>query len=414
MGTRRPVPRLQPMEIPRPAKWRALVTDPRVVDGALVLGCLLFTAVVVKASWSVLPRPVIAVAGVAGSAAQWSRRRRPHLAAVAGAAGYALSGNPGPLLVGLFSGATYARRHVWLLAVVGWAGFAGWSWNERGRLVASDAESAALAAVLVVCVGVYAATRRALTASWQERAERADAERLLRDEQARSAERTRIAREMHDVLAHKVSLIALHAGALELNADGDPGRVRQGAGLIRVTAREALQELRTALGVLQGQPTSRTPHDGSPEPAEPFSDLTSLVQASTQAGQHVELHDHAGPLPPNTARVVYRIAQEGLTNAHKHAPDAPTTVTVHRDEEGNVTVTIHNGPGRTAPMGLPGSGSGLVGLAERIRLVGGTLHSGPSGGDGWQMQAVVPWLDQRVEERPADVEHLVRRPDAAL
>jgi len=102
------------MEMPRRlAKWRALGTDRRVVDGALVLACLVLTALAIKTPWSILPRPVIAVAGVAGSAAQWSRRRRPHVATVAGAAAYALSGNPGPLLVGLYSGASYTpRRHV--------------------------------------------------------------------------------------------------------------------------------------------------------------------------------------------------------------------------------------------------------------------------------------------------------------
>ena len=187
--------------------------------------------------------------------------------------------------------------------------------------------------------------------------------------------------------------------------------------MIRVTAREALRELRTVLGVLLAEPAAQTQPNPSPEPGEPFAELASLVRASTQAGQRVELRDDVGPLPPNTARVVYRIAQEGLTNAHRHAPHAPTTVSVRRGEDGNVTVTVHNAPGPSAPMDLPGSGSGLVGLAERIRLVGASLHSGPSGrdgGDGWQLQAVVPWLDQRVEEeRPFDIEHLTHRPGDA-
>src|SRR2546430_7063938 len=127
--------RLHLMEMPRLARWRALATDRRVVDGALVVACLVLTALAVKGSWSILPRPVIAVAGVVGSAAQWFRRRQPHAATVAGAAAYALSGNPGPLLVGLYSGASYApRRHVWALALVGWAGFAGWSWLDQGRV----------------------------------------------------------------------------------------------------------------------------------------------------------------------------------------------------------------------------------------------------------------------------------------
>ncbi len=188
--------------------------------------CLVLTALAIKTPWSILPRPVIAVAGVAGSAAQWSRRRRPHVATVAGAAAYALSGNPGPLLVGLYSGASYTpRRHVWALAVVGWVGFAGWSWLDQRRLGADDVAFSALAAALVVAVGVHVATRRALTASWRDRAERAEAERLLRDEHARAAERTRIARDMHDVLGHKVSLIALHAGW-----SSTPTAIRPGSG----------------------------------------------------------------------------------------------------------------------------------------------------------------------------------------
>jgi signal transduction histidine kinase len=371
------------------SRWQTLIANQRFVDGALVVGCLFLAALAVKGHWSVLPRPVIAAAGIVGSAAQWTRRRQPHVATVAGAAAYALSGNPGPLLVGLYSGAAYApRRHVWALAVVGAAGFAAWPGIDAGRLAGLDVATSVLVAAVVVAVGVQAATRRELNASLRERAERADAERALRDERARSAERTRIAREMHDVLAHKVSLIALHAGALELNAGGDPARARHGAALIRVTAREALRELRTVLGVLQAEPGART----QPDP-EPFADLTSLVQSSTAAGQRVELHDQAGALPPDTARVVYRVAQEGLTNARKHAPDAPVTVSLDRGEDGTVTVTVQNAPAAGVAMDLPGAGSGLIGLAERLRLVGGSLHSGRDGDDGWQLRAVVPWLD---------------------
>ena len=390
------------MDVRRHMNWRALVTDQR-VDAVVVLTCLFLTVLAVRGHWSAFPLPVIAVAGVLGSVAQWPRRRWPQAAAVAGAVGYALSGNPGPLLVGLYSGATYAsRRQAWALAAPGWVGLAAWAWIDDGRLDWSEAAFAAVGTALVVAAGVYVATRRELAASWQDRAEQAEAERQLRDERARSAERTRIAREMHDVLAHKVSLIALHAGALELSARGSSARVEEGAALIRTTAREALQELRYVLGVLQADSDPRTQHEPSLERGEPFADLASLVQASAQAGQCVQLHDRAGPLPSTTARVVYRIVQEGLTNAHKHAPDAPVTVSVRRDEDGPVTVIVHNASTGSPPMDLPGSGSGLVGLAERVRLVGGSLHSGPNGresGGGWQLRAVVPWLDPGAEER---------------
>jgi signal transduction histidine kinase len=204
-----------------------------------------------------------------------------------------------------------------------------------------------------------------------------------------------------------VSLIALHAGALEVGAGAGERRVQQAAALIRVTAREALQELRTVLGVLHAEPATGPGRGDTMEPGEPFADLASLVRESTRAGQRVELRDRAGPLPPATARVVYRVAQEGLTNAHRHAPNAPTTVSVDRDPDDRVTVTVHNVRSGEPPADLPGSGSGLVGLAERIRLVGGSMDSGPvgpGGRDGWRLRAVVPWLDHHVEDLPAGVE----------
>ncbi|KAB2352557.1 sensor histidine kinase [Actinomadura rudentiformis] len=262
--------------------------------------------------------------------------------------------------------------------------------DTRGCLTPENALWMAVAAALVTAAGTYVATRRALAESWRERAESAEAGRRLRDEQARAGERARIAREMHDVLAHKVSLIALHAGALELTASEGSARVQEGAALIRVTAREALQELRYVLDALRTD---------EPPPDEPFSDLGSLVGAAIQAGQRVELDDRAGPLPPVMARVVFRVVQEGLTNARKHAPHSRTTVTVDRGDGGTVTVTVHNTAGDRAGD-LPGSGAGLVGLAERVRLVGGTLQSGPAGSGGWRLRADLPWRDHGVDETP--------------
>jgi signal transduction histidine kinase len=359
---------------------RALAEDRRVLDALAVLGCLFLTVLAVKASWSGLPRPVIAVAGLAGSLVQWRRRRWPRTAALVGSAAYLLSGNPGPWLVGVYSGASYGpRRQVWAVGLVGWAGFAGGSWVLDGRLPVSDAAWAAVATGLVVTTGLYTAAHRALAVSLRGQVDRAEAERRLRDDQARAAERTRIAHEMHDLLAHKVSLIALHAGALELTAAGSAPRLTESAALIRVTAREALEELRYVLGILR-ESTS----DG-PDPGE---DLDSLVRAAERAGQRVELDDRAGPLPVAAARVVHRVVQEGLTNARKHAPGAAVRVTVI-DREGRITVTVANGPAAARPLDLPGSGRGLVGLAERLRLVGGTLDSRRSDG-GWRLVAEVP------------------------
>ncbi|MFG2004594.1 sensor histidine kinase [Spirillospora sp. NPDC048911] len=359
------------------------------VDAALVVVCLALTVLAVRGRWAPMPSVVIAGAGAAGSLAQLWRRRLPWAAAVAGAAAYLLSGNPGPVIVGLYSsGASMPLRYAWMPTVAGWAGLAGWSWIDEGHLTLGGVAGMALGAALVTAAGVYVATRRALAESWRARAEGAEAERRLRDEQARAAERARIAREMHDVLAHKVSLIALHAGALELTAGGGSAPVRKGAALIRVTAREALQELRYVLGALRTDEASLD---------EPFSDLASLVGAAVRAGQRVELDDRAGTLPPVMARVVFRVVQEGLTNARKHAPHARATVTVDRVAGGAVSVTVHN-DGGAEPADLPGSGTGLVGLAERLRLVGGTLHSGPAGA-GWRLRAELPW---RADGVPGD------------
>jgi signal transduction histidine kinase len=350
----------------------------RLGDAILVVLCLAATALAVKGHWSAVPAPVIAISGVVGSVAFFARRRWPVPVAIVTSASYALSGNPIPIFAGVYSGAANApRRLVWVFPLVGWAGFAGWSLLDAGHILAQDAVAEALAVMLLAGLGLHGTTRRELAESWREKAERADAERRLREERARAEERTRIAREMHDVLAHKVSLIALHAGALELVADGDE-RVREGAGLIRVTAREALQELREVLGVLQSDAeTSELP------------DLPTLVGAAARAGQSVELHAEADGLPPATARVVYRVVQEGLTNARKHAPGAPVSVSVTGGP--TVVVDVRNGPGdATGALDLPGTGAGLVGLAERLRLAGGTCAAGPTDDGGWCLTATIP------------------------
>jgi signal transduction histidine kinase len=189
------------------------------------------------------------------------------------------------------------------------------------------------------------------------------------------------------------------------SASGQAERLEQGAALIRVTAREALQELRYVLGVLRDEssarPLSYPGESGSAEESgEPFADLSALVAAAQRLGQRIELHDGAGPLPTAMARVVYRVVQEGLTNARKHAPDAPVAIQVERDEASAVTVTVDNSASSSPPLGLPGSGAGLIGLAERLRLVGGAFDSGPLGaehGGSWRLRAILPWFDHYVE-----------------
>jgi signal transduction histidine kinase len=238
--------------------------------------------------------------------------------------------------------------------------------------------------------GAYVGARRDLVASLRERAVRAEEERERRAEQARLAERARIAREMHDVLAHKVSLIALQAGGLEVNPGVGAERVQQTAGQIRSTAREALEELRGVLGVLRADQPSAAPSDGSelvPQPG--LGELAALVDSSRAAGVRITHAVDVAELPQATGRAVYRVVQEALTNVHKHARGAATDVAVSA-VDGGVLVTVSNQRPVAAGSLLPGSGAGLIGLRERVALLGGTLTAGPTEDGGWRVRAWLP------------------------
>ncbi|MGW6278866.1 sensor histidine kinase [Kribbella sp. NPDC055071] len=242
-----------------------------------------------------------------------------------------------------------------------------------------------------IAIGAYIGARRDLMVSLRDRAERAEAERELRSEQARLGERARIAQEMHDVLAHKVSLIALHAGGLEVNPTVGPDKVEGSARLIRETARQAMEDLREVLGVLR----SDVSVDGADlAPVPQAADLERLVAASRAAGVGVTgeftLPDD---VPVSVGRTVYRVVQESLTNVHKHARGASTDVYVHGAPGAGVTVRVTNVRPVAADSLLPGAGAGLVGLRERVQLVGGRLTTGRTLEGGWQVEAWLPWPD---------------------
>ena len=243
-----------------------------------------------------------------------------------------------------------------------------------------------------VAVGAYIGARRDLMVSLRDRAERAEAERELRAEQARLGERARIAQEMHDVLAHKVSLIALHAGGLEVNPAVGPEKVESSAGLIRETARQAMEDLREVLGVLR---TDLSVDGADLTPVPRATDLGRLVEASREAGVAVTARlEPPADLPVTLGRTVYRIVQEGLTNVHKHARGVATEVLVTGTADGEVVVRVTNVRPVAAGELLPGSGAGLVGLRERVDLAGGTLTAGPVAGGGWRVEARLPWAGQ--------------------
>ncbi|MER7727487.1 histidine kinase [Streptomyces sp. NPDC096323] len=246
-----------------------------------------------------------------------------------------------------------------------------------------------LLVLLVLSWGMVVRSRRQLVVTLRERARRAETEAGLRAEQAQRLAREDIAREMHDVLAHRLTLLSVHAGALEFRPDAPPAEVARAAGVIRESAHEALQDLREIIGVL------RSPRDGDGNRPQPtLATLDALVAESRSAGMKVTLDnaiDDPAAAPAAVGRTVYRIAQEGLTNARKHAPGAEVTVTVTGGPGRGITVEVRNpAPGEPFER-VPGSGQGLIGLTERATLAGGRLDHGPEPAGGFGVRAWLPW-----------------------
>jgi signal transduction histidine kinase len=226
--------------------------------------------------------------------------------------------------------------------------------------------------VAIVIFGMYVGSRRELIWTLRERARQAEAEQELRVGRAQSAERERIAREMHDVLAHRISLVTMHAGALAYRTDLPPEQVRETARLIQAKAHEAMTDLRQVLGMLRGE-------DGVPDRPQPtLDDLDTLMDEARTSGMVVEYAEHlpSGHRPAEqVGRTVYRIVQEALTNARKHAAGTHVSVSIAGDADRGITVLVGNAKpvGRFTRPRAPGSGLGLVGLRERAALTGGTL-----------------------------------------
>jgi signal transduction histidine kinase len=238
-------------------------------------------------------------------------------------------------------------------------------------------------------VAIYVVTRRRLVQALTERAERAEREQHLLAEQARAEERARLAGEMHDVVTHRVSLMVLQAGALRVTAPDEP--TRKAAEELRAAGCRALDELRDLVGILRTTPDGdRTPEEAHPSTAE----LAALAADSTAAGLPTELVEDGDRrlASPVVGRTVYRIVQEALTNAHKHAPGAQVQVRVRYDPA-EVGLEVGNTPPtRPVDAGLVGTGSGvgLASLRRRVELVGGALRAGPTPDGGFCVAATLP------------------------
>jgi signal transduction histidine kinase len=241
----------------------------------------------------------------------------------------------------------------------------------------------ALALVLPGAIGIWQRTRAELLDALRERAVRAESERELMAREAVLSERTRIAREMHDAVGHRVSLMVLQAGAIEMAAR-DSARVEDLAQNVQNAGRQALDELRRMVGVLRG---SEVDEDAPLGPQPGLDDVPRLIDHAREAGMTVELRGDLPAVDPAVGRAAYRIVQEALTNAGKHAPGARVCVTVERPP-GELVVQVVNGAGGAA---APVSGGfGLVGLAERVRTLGGRLSAAPRLDGGFAVEAVLP------------------------
>ena len=261
-----------------------------------------------------------------------------------------------------------------------------------------------LGTALVVTAGLGVRARRQLVLAMRLRADAERREHMRQLDESRHAERQRIAREMHDVLAHRISLLSVHAGALEYRtAMAEAGtappptaaEVHSAVSVVRSNANQALEELREVLHLLRHEDaTADVEREEIRAAPQPTTDrLPALVDEARRSGQqvHADLADDLTALRPQLQRTVYRMVQEGLTNARKHAPGAAVDVLVRGEPGGEVVVEV----GNPVPVGvttseIPGAGSGLTGLAERVALHGGELTRDIADGQ-FRLRASMPW-----------------------
>lgn len=352
------------------------------------------------------PNFAFALVVIAGLALVW-RRARPVpvlgativLVAVYAAAGYV----PGAALITVyvalytvatteartiaFAGGAAAALVVFVATALG--GPFGWFGGTNSVMV--------VCVVASVAIGTAVNARRQVFLAMQERVERAERDR---EEEARrrvDAERIRIARELHDVVAHTMSMINIQAGVAAHVLDDDPGQAGEALAAIKQASREGLRELRAILNVLRQADSG----DGT-APAPRLGQLPALVAATSQAGVATTLNLRGtapGNLPEGLELAAYRIVQESLTNVLRHASPAATASVIVQFEPGWLVVEVDDdgqrvlvGPGAPTvsghPTGAPaGAGAGIPGMRERAAAFGGTLEAGPREGGGWRVRA---------------------------
>jgi signal transduction histidine kinase len=346
--------------------------------------------------------------GVLVWVALWWRRRFPVALGVVTALTAVVSAFAGTAALVMLLTVAIHRRWPWAL-LVGAANVLGgalfvWWWDDGSLSWVLSLVVLGFGVVLTAAVigfGMFIRARRLLVASLRERAERAEHEQRRSAEAARQGERTRIAREMHDVLAHRISLVSMHAGALEFRRDASREEVATAAGVIRENAHRALVDLREVIGVLRStEPDAGAGDDGTStsRPQPTLDALDALLAETRDAGvplrTQVDLAD--APLPVTTGRTAYRVLQEGLTNARNHGRGGAVDVCVRGAPGRGLALEVRNSlrPGTAAEVHeaarVPGSGVGLVGLAERTRLAAGRWEHGVVD-DMFRLHVWLPW-----------------------
>lgn len=247
-----------------------------------------------------------------------------------------------------------------------------------------------LGVALVIAVGFASGQRRALIVGLRERAQSAEREASARVDAARAAERTRIAGDMHDVVAHRISLITLHAAALGYRDDLSPAQRTEGMKTIEENARAALDELRDVVGVLRAPGAT-----DENRPAPSLDALEELVTEHREAGVPIELHLDVEGVPPTLlSQTAHRVVREAVTNAVKHAPGASITVAVVGEPGDGLAIHVKDTGAHSSRSALAasGSGTGLWAMRERVERSGGRFAHG-STDDGYEVTAWMPWTE---------------------
>jgi signal transduction histidine kinase len=259
------------------------------------------------------------------------------------------------------------------------------AWQTQPTVTASTSFATVLALVVAWLAGDNLRVRQERLQAVQNRAQRLEAEREDRARQAVTEERLRIARELHDVVAHSMSVIAVQAGVAHHVIDSRPELARQALATVETTTRSALVEMRRLLGVLR-QPDEPS---ASLTPSPGLADVPALVAQFAEAGLPVEVTvtGAGGDVPDGVDLSAYRIVQEGLTNVLRHGGPKATVTIAH--EPGQVHVTIADDGSDRPPRGEPGHG--LIGMRERVTVFGGTLTAGPRPGGGFDLAATLPY-----------------------